>query len=91
MPIGDRGPGESYRPDNAAPSLFGSQQPGITTPVLDHLAFVALDLSCDSRAGLEELLRALTIEAERLMRQEHRAPSESWPAGGLTLTTGTST
>lgn len=88
VPIGDRGPGESYRPEDVAPSVFGPRQPGIATPVLDHLAFAALDLSCASRAELRGLLSELTAEAERLMSAEHRAPSHGRPAGSLTLTFG---
>lgn len=49
VPIGDRGPSESYRPEDAPPSVFGAHQPGIATPVLDHLAFAALDLACTSQ------------------------------------------
>lgn len=86
VPVGDRGPGESYRPEDVAPTLFASRQPGITTPVLDHLAFVALDLSCADRGELRAVLEALTLGAERLMRSEHRA--QGTPAGGLTLTLG---
>lgn len=88
VPIGERGPGESYRPEDVAPSVFGAHQPGIATPVLDHLAFAALDLSCAGKPELAGLLRELTAEAERLMRAEHRAPSQGRPAGSLTLTLG---
>jgi len=41
--VQDRGPGESYRPDDIAPSVFAVHQPGIATPVLDHLVIAALD------------------------------------------------
>ncbi len=88
VPIGDRGPGESYRPDNVAPSMCGAHQPGIATPMLDHVAFAALDLASDDRAQLADLLGALTNEADRLMLAQHRAPGEGWPAGGLTVTSG---
>jgi deferrochelatase/peroxidase EfeB len=88
VPIGDRGPGESYRPEDVAPSVFGPHQPGIVTPVLDHLVFAALDLLCPGRPELAELMRKLTAEAERLMRAAHNAPSHRRPAGGLTLTFG---
>ncbi len=88
VPIGDRGAGESYRPEDVAPSVFAARQPGIMTPVLDHLVFAAVDLSCGSRAELRGLLSALTVEAERVMSAEHRAPSQGHPAGGVTLTFG---
>jgi deferrochelatase/peroxidase EfeB len=88
VPIGDRGPGESYRPDDVPPSLFASHQPGVTTPVLDHLAFAALDVIAGDGAALRDLLADLTIEAERLMGAARRPPGAPGPAGGLTLTIG---
>lgn len=88
VPIGERGPGESYRPDDVAPSLLGARQPGIATPVLDHLAFAAFDLTRTGRAELLELLRTLTGESERLMCAQHRPPDRGGPAGSLTLTIG---
>ena len=84
----DRGPGESYRPDDVAPSLLGAHQPGIATPVLDHVAFAALDVSVERAPDLRDLLSALTVEAERLMRAEHRADAAQGPAGALTITLG---
>jgi deferrochelatase/peroxidase EfeB len=88
VPIGDRGPGESYRPDDVPPSLFAPHQPGVTTPVLDHLAFAALDVIAGDGAALRDLLADLTIEAERLMGATRRPPGAPGPAGGLTLTIG---
>jgi deferrochelatase/peroxidase EfeB len=85
--VADRGPGESYRPDDVPPSVFAGHQPGIATPVLDHLAFAALDVSVDRRADLHDLMGRLTAEAERLMRAEHRR-GRTRPAGALTVTFG---
>ena len=77
VPIRERGPGESYRPDATPPSVFGRHQPGIATPVLDHLALGALDVTVASRPELRAVLAVLTDEAERVMR-----------AGGGTVTLG---
>jgi deferrochelatase/peroxidase EfeB len=49
VPVAERGPGESYRPDDTP----GPHQPGITTTFLDHVAFAALDVS--ALEGLGEL------------------------------------
>jgi deferrochelatase/peroxidase EfeB len=68
VPIRERGPGESYRPDATPPSVFGRHQPGIATPVLDHLAFAALDATVAGRVDLHELLGTLTDAAEDVMR-----------------------
>ena len=84
--IEDRGPGQSYRPEDVAPSVVGAHQPGVVTPVLDHLAFAALDVTVEQTADLRDLLAGLTAEAERLMRAEHRAAGR--PAGTLTITFG---
>ncbi|MEA2130229.1 MAG: deferrochelatase/peroxidase EfeB, partial [Solirubrobacteraceae bacterium] len=88
VPIGERGPGQSYRPDDLPPSVYGARQPGITTPVLDHLAFAALDVTADDREVLRDLVGELTLAAERLMRAAHRPPGTGVPAGALTLTIG---
>jgi deferrochelatase/peroxidase EfeB len=79
VPIGERGPGESYRPDRTPPSVYGRHQPGIATPLLDHLAFAALDVRADELAPLRELVAGLTERAERLMVDAE---------GALTLTIG---
>jgi len=63
VPIEERGPGWSYRPDADPPSLFGRHQPGIGTPRLDHLRFAVFDL----RAPAREVLRAWTPVAEALL------------------------
>jgi len=63
--VRDRGPRESYRPDATPPSVHALHQPGIATPVLDHLAFAALDVRTRDLRGL---LGALTAAAEREMR-----------------------
>jgi len=86
VPIAERGPGASFRPDDVAPSLHALHQPAITTPVLDHVAFAALDVV--SAAELGELLAGLTDAGERLMREAHRRPGEDGPAGSLTVTIG---
>lgn len=70
--VRERGPGWSYRPDAAPPSLFGRHQPGIATPRLPALLFATFDLC----AGAAAVLRAWTREAEELM------------SDGLTVTLG---
>jgi deferrochelatase/peroxidase EfeB len=87
VPVGERGPDESYRPEDVAPSLYAARQPGVTTPLLDHVAFGALDVVVDAPAELRELIGVLTAEAERLMRAEHRR-GRGAPAGALTVTLG---
>jgi hypothetical protein len=65
VPIAQRGPGQSYRPDQRPPSIFGAHQPGIATPLLDHLVFAAFDVADrDPR----DLLIEWSARAERLMR-----------------------
>jgi deferrochelatase/peroxidase EfeB len=68
VPIAQRGPGQSYRPDRSPPSIFGVHQPGIATPLLDHVTFAAFDVAVATRAELGELLAACSAAAERLMR-----------------------
>ena len=63
VPIAQRGPGWSYRPDEAPPSLFGTHQPGIATPRLDHVAFAAFDV----RGDVREVLAAWTRVGEELL------------------------
>jgi deferrochelatase/peroxidase EfeB len=59
------GRGQSYRPDQRPPSIFGAHQPGIATPLRDHLVFAALDVADrDPR----ELLVEWSARAERAMR-----------------------
>src|SRR5215211_3238209 len=87
VPIRDRGPGESYRPEDVAPSLYAVRQPGITTPLLDHISFGALDVVVEAPAELRELMEVLTTGAEGLMRAEHRH-GRGAPAGALTVTIG---
>jgi deferrochelatase/peroxidase EfeB len=69
VPIPERGPGESYRPDDAAPSMIGLHQPGIATAMLDHVAFGALDATVSTVTELATLLADLTAAAEELMQQ----------------------
>jgi deferrochelatase/peroxidase EfeB len=65
VPIAQRGPGQSYRPDQRPPSIFGAHQPGIATPLLDHVVFAALDVADrDPR----ELLVEWSARPERAMR-----------------------
>jgi deferrochelatase/peroxidase EfeB len=61
--LADRGPGWSYRPDDAPATVYGEHQPGITTPRLDHLALFAFDLDGD----LGDVLRAWSAAAEEAM------------------------
>ena len=58
VPIAERGPGQSYRPDRRLPSVFGVHQPGIATPLLDHLTLAAFDIAVADRAELGALLTA---------------------------------
>lgn len=62
--LADRGPGWSYRPDDAPATIFADHQPGIASPRLDQLALAAFDL----RGDLAGVLRAWSEEAERAMR-----------------------
>jgi deferrochelatase/peroxidase EfeB len=73
VPIRERGPGWTYRPDMRPPTVFGEHQPGIATPQREHALLVAYDAPAD----LPGLLEAWTEEAERRMR-----------AGGQTVTLG---
>jgi deferrochelatase/peroxidase EfeB len=66
VPIAERGPGWSYRPDESAPSLHARRQPGIATPRLDHVQLAAFALP----GGAEEVLRALTAAAGELLGPE---------------------
>jgi deferrochelatase/peroxidase EfeB len=66
VPVAQRGPGWSYRPDARAPSLHRRHQSGIDTPRLDHLRFAAFGLRGDAR----EVLAAWTAEAEGLLGDE---------------------
>ncbi len=66
VPIAERGPGWSYRPDDAPPSLYGTRQPGVATPRLEHLELAAFDL----RGSASEVLPAWTRMAEELLSPE---------------------
>jgi deferrochelatase/peroxidase EfeB len=79
VPIAERGPGRSYRPDDRPPSIFAAHQPGIATPQPAHLTFAAFDVTVDGGEALRELLATWSAQAERLMRSV---------ACGLTLTLG---
>jgi deferrochelatase/peroxidase EfeB len=63
VPITERGPGWSYRPDATPPSIHGAHQPGVATVQLDRLTFAAFDLA--GAAG--DVLAAWSAQAERLM------------------------
>src|SRR3954453_18174698 len=82
LTIAARGPGWPYRSDDPPPSIFGAHQPGIVTPLLDHLVLAAFDL--DGR-DLPATLRDWSRGAGRLMTEHHPGPS---PAGALTITIG---
>jgi deferrochelatase/peroxidase EfeB len=66
LTVADRGPGWSYRPDAAPPSIYGEHQTGIATPQLDRVALAGFDLDGDPR----ELLAAWSATAEELMSPE---------------------
>jgi deferrochelatase/peroxidase EfeB len=65
VPVGDRGPGRSYRADLSPPTIFGAHQPGIVTPKLAHLRLAALDV--DAGADLRVLLARISEAAEAAM------------------------
>jgi deferrochelatase/peroxidase EfeB len=64
VPIAQRGPGWTYRPDTRAPTVYGAHQPGIATPQMPAIAVAAFDL----RGDLEPTLREWTRIAEDVMR-----------------------
>jgi len=86
LPVHDRGPGESFRPDDVAPSVTAAHQSGIATPILDHLQFAALDIAGGSLSDVRDLVGELTLQADGLMRARHRRSGA--PAGTLTVTVG---
>jgi deferrochelatase/peroxidase EfeB len=63
VPVGERGPKRTYRPDTRAPTIYGDHQPGIATPQLEYGAIGAFDLD-----GLD-VLAEWTRLAEALMRE----------------------
>src|SRR3954454_11028191 len=65
VPVGDRGPERSYRPDLTPPTIFGAHQPGIVTPKLAHLRLAALDV--DAGADLRALLTRISAAGEETM------------------------
>jgi deferrochelatase/peroxidase EfeB len=81
LTFADRGPGYSYRADDPPPSVFGAHQPGVATPLLDHLVLA----SFDAENASPDLLASWSDEAERLMTAHHTGSS---PAGALTITFG---
>src|SRR4051794_5280658 len=64
VPVRERGPGWTYRPDMAPPTVYSAHQPGVMTPQLRHALLVAYDADANPREQLE----AWTAEAERRMR-----------------------
>src|SRR4051794_24508509 len=73
VPIAERGPGWTYRPDMRPPTVYGLHQPGIATPQMEEIAVAAFDLEGD----LAPRLREWTAIAEDVMR-----------GGGGTVTIG---
>ncbi|MFN8188336.1 MAG: iron uptake transporter deferrochelatase/peroxidase subunit [Gaiellales bacterium] len=67
-------------PTSTAYSFYGPHQPGIVTPAQDRMHFAAFDVITDSRAELQELLRAWTVAAARMMEGE--AAGEIGPTSG---------
>jgi deferrochelatase/peroxidase EfeB len=65
VPIAQRGPGWTYRPDTRPPSVYAAHQPGVATPQMEAIAVAAFDLGQD----LETTLRAWTAIAEEVMRE----------------------
>jgi deferrochelatase/peroxidase EfeB len=84
VPIPERGPGESYRPEHFVPSMVGPHQPGIATKMLDRVAFGALDVTACTVEALTALMKELTAEAEALMT----AVARRGAGGPLTVTLG---
>jgi deferrochelatase/peroxidase EfeB len=64
VPIAQRGPGWTYRPDTRAPTAYGAHQPGVATPPMAAIAVAAFDLDDDA----ETVLREWTRIAEDVMR-----------------------
>lgn len=60
VPIAQRGPGWTYRPDDTTPSVHNPHQPGIVTPHLRHALLTAY--------GMADL-REVTERAEARMRE----------------------
>jgi deferrochelatase/peroxidase EfeB len=87
VPIAQRGPGWTYRPDTRPPTVHGAHQPGIATPQMPAIAVAAFDLTGD----LEATLREWTTTAEAVMRDgegtvtiglgANAIPAELRPAG----------
>src|SRR4051812_19762383 len=73
VPVRERGPDRTYRPDMRAPTVYGVHQPGIVTPQLRHAVLTVYDAEADVRSQLV----AWTEAAETLMRE-----------GGVTVTIG---
>jgi deferrochelatase/peroxidase EfeB len=44
VPIAQRAPGWTYRPDTRPPSVYDVHQPGIATPQMEAIAVAAFDL-----------------------------------------------
>jgi deferrochelatase/peroxidase EfeB len=65
VPVWERGPGHSHRPDLSPPTIFGAHQPGIVTPRLAHLTFAAFDVAPGS--DLRNLLARCSAAAEGAM------------------------
>ena len=80
VPMGERGPRRTYRPDMTPPTVYGAHQPGIVTP---QLAYALLTVYDTEDPG--PLLREWTAAAERLMRAtnatgDHRPAGQAAPA-----------
>ncbi|WP_106817542.1 iron uptake transporter deferrochelatase/peroxidase subunit [Janibacter massiliensis] len=58
----------------------GDHQAGVTTPAQDRMHFVALDVTTDDRQALQDMLRAWTRAAERMV-----AGAEAAPGGAVGL------
>lgn len=82
VPIAQRGPGWSSRPDHRPPSLFAAHQPGIATPPLEHVLLAAFDL----RGEAAGLLRTWTQAAQALLADD-RTVTFGLGAGAFTPAT----
>jgi deferrochelatase/peroxidase EfeB len=79
--------GGSASADSQVEQFHGAHQAGITTPQPKYLEFAALDVQSGGRAGLRDLMRALTATAADLTAGRGHGGEEFDPAR-LTITFG---
>jgi deferrochelatase/peroxidase EfeB len=79
VPIVERGPGWTYRPDMRPPTVYGPHQPGIATPQMDEIAVAAFDLEGEPAP----VLREWTAIAEAVMREGQGTVTIGLGAGAI--------